>query len=65
VMLFEHGQRCWGGPDRSLRVSLVCGVTNELRSVAEPNKCEYVMTLSTPAACKLAPANAGDEHDEL
>eukprot|EP01125_Pyxidicula_operculata_P000590 TRINITY_DN10590_c0_g1_i1.p1 TRINITY_DN10590_c0_g1~~TRINITY_DN10590_c0_g1_i1.p1 ORF type:complete len:467 (+),score=174.90 TRINITY_DN10590_c0_g1_i1:26-1426(+) len=51
VMVFEHGDRCWGGPDRSVKVSLVCGSENKLSDVREPAKCEYTMTLQTPCVC--------------
>ena len=51
-MKFEHGLRCWGGPDRSVDVKFVCGGENELVSVEEPAKCEYAMEFRTPAACQ-------------
>merc|ERR1711892_375159 len=59
-MKFTGGQTCWNGPARSTIVHLHCGVDNDVTSVSEPNKCEYEMHFSTPAACKL-PAG----HDEL
>ncbi|KAI9201820.1 glucosidase II beta subunit-like-domain-containing protein [Polychytrium aggregatum] len=49
---FENGEQCWNGPNRSLQVNLECGTENKIDSVAEPNKCEYVMRFRTPAACK-------------
>jgi protein kinase C substrate 80K-H len=51
IMVFEHGQACWNGPERSLKVLLECGESNEIYSVAEPSKCEYVMKMKTPAQC--------------
>lgn len=51
VMLFDGGDRCWGSPDRSTRVTVICGAENQLIDVQEPNKCEYTMKLRTPAAC--------------
>ncbi|KAK9153205.1 hypothetical protein Sjap_000685 [Stephania japonica] len=51
VMLFSNGDRCWNGPDRSLKVRLRCGLKNELADVDEPSRCEYVAVLSTPALC--------------
>lgn len=74
VMQFVRGDRCWNGPDRSVKVKLRCGVKIELMDVDEPSRCEYVAVLSTPAVCleeKLKALqerlkNRGDDsHDEL
>ncbi|GMY16081.1 glucosidase 2 subunit beta [Fagus crenata] len=51
VMLFSNGDKCWNGPDRSLKVRLRCGLKNEVADVDEPSRCEYVALLSTPALC--------------
>ncbi|KDP21049.1 hypothetical protein JCGZ_21520 [Jatropha curcas] len=51
VMIFSNGDKCWNGPDRSLKVKLRCGLKNELTDVDEPSRCEYVAFLSTPALC--------------
>jgi len=51
VMQFSNGDGCWNGPDRSLKVRLRCGLSNELNDVDEPSRCEYVAVLSTPALC--------------
>ncbi|KAJ1283325.1 hypothetical protein BS78_03G119700 [Paspalum vaginatum] len=51
VMQFSNGDRCWNGPDRSLKVRLRCGLSNELNDVDEPSRCEYVAVLSTPTLC--------------
>ncbi|KAL9275387.1 Glucosidase 2 subunit beta-like protein [Drosera capensis] len=51
VMLFANGDRCWNGPDRSLKVRLRCGLENEIANVDEPSRCEYVAVLSTPNVC--------------
>merc|ERR1712142_1276655 len=61
-MKFTGGQGCWNGPARSTIVYLQCGAENTITSVTEPNRCEYEMHFSTPAACKLPP---GVGHDEL
>ncbi|XP_010230777.1 glucosidase 2 subunit beta isoform X3 [Brachypodium distachyon] len=51
IMHFSNGDKCWNGPDRSLKVRLRCGLNNELNGVDEPSRCEYVAVLSTPALC--------------
>ncbi|THU54316.1 hypothetical protein C4D60_Mb10t23800 [Musa balbisiana] len=77
VMQFSNGDRCWNGPDRSLKVRLRCGVKDELADVDEPSRCEYVAILSTPILCledklkelqqKLEDLNKSQpsKHDEL
>ncbi|KAJ6832407.1 glucosidase 2 subunit beta [Iris pallida] len=52
IMQFSNGDKCWNGPDRSLKVRLRCGLTNELADVDEPSRCEYVALLSTPVLCQ-------------
>lgn len=52
IMAFSNGDKCWNGPDRSLKVRLRCGLTNEITDVDEPSRCEYVAFLSTPALCR-------------
>lgn len=34
--IYNNGQRCWNGPDRSALVDLVCGTSNAILSVSEP-----------------------------
>ncbi|CAI9108200.1 OLC1v1007751C1 [Oldenlandia corymbosa var. corymbosa] len=51
-MLFTNGDKCWNGPDRSLKVKLRCGLKNEITDVDEPSRCEYLALLSTPALCQ-------------
>lgn len=58
VMIYENGDRCWGAPDRSTRVTLLCGDDHKVIDVKEPNKCEYTMTVRTPAACSQAALTA-------
>ncbi|XP_078437640.1 calmodulin-binding protein [Wolffia australiana] len=77
LMIFSHGEKCWNGPDRTLKVRLRCGLKNEVNHVDEPSRCEYSAILSTPALCleeklkdlenKLKRLNTGDlqPHDEL
>ncbi|KAL5563790.1 hypothetical protein UlMin_033537 [Ulmus minor] len=52
VMIFANGDKCWNGPDRSLKVRLRCGLKIEITDVDEPSRCEYVALLSTPALCQ-------------
>jgi len=52
AMKYDKGERCWGGPDRSIIVVFACGTDTQITEVKEPNKCEYSMTLKTPGACK-------------
>ncbi|KAL6009630.1 hypothetical protein ACLOJK_000058 [Asimina triloba] len=35
-MQFSNGDKCWNGPDRSLKARLRCGLKNELADVDEP-----------------------------
>jgi protein kinase C substrate 80K-H len=53
VMKFEGGSKCWNGPQRSMAVTVKCGVENALVDVAETSTCVYVSTMITPAACDL------------
>ncbi|KAE8743223.1 hypothetical protein FOCC_FOCC011158 [Frankliniella occidentalis] len=64
TMLFENGQGCWNGPQRTATVNLVCGLENQLTSASEPNRCEYLFEFSTPAVC-TAESSDGNPHDEL
>ncbi|GAA6028173.1 hypothetical protein JCM8097_006897 [Rhodosporidiobolus ruineniae] len=66
--LYADGQRCWNGPARSAKVDLVCGTSNALLSVIEPEKCEYLFKVATPAVCfpqKDQDEGAAHEKDEL
>ncbi|XP_027345856.1 glucosidase 2 subunit beta isoform X2 [Abrus precatorius] len=77
VMVFSNGDKCWNGPDRSLKVKLKCGLKNEITDVDEPSRCEYVALLSTPALCQeeklkelqhkleLLNSQQPEKHDEL
>jgi hypothetical protein len=37
------------------QLNLICAPTNALLSVIEPEKCEYLFTVSSPAVCYLPP----------
>ncbi|ELU04710.1 hypothetical protein CAPTEDRAFT_173651 [Capitella teleta] len=66
AMKYEKGQNCYNGPDRSCYVKIECGLHNELRSSAEPNRCEYEYVFASPAACREPPPATYDpNHDEL
>lgn len=58
VMIFDGGDRCWGAPDRSTKVTFICGDEHKVIDVKEPNKCEYTMLVKTPAACSKAALEA-------
>lgn len=49
--LYDNGQRCWNGPDRSAVVTLTCGTENALTNVFEAEKCIYNVAVTTPAVC--------------
>ncbi|XP_024986728.1 glucosidase 2 subunit beta-like isoform X1 [Cynara cardunculus var. scolymus] len=51
VMLFSNGDKCWNGPDRSLKVKLQCGLKVQVADVDEPSRCEYEAMLTAPALC--------------
>lgn len=50
---WEGGSRCWNGPQRSLKLKLVCHDSVELLQLIEPSMCVYVGELGTPAVCPL------------
>ncbi|WFD35218.1 hypothetical protein MCUN1_002068 [Malassezia cuniculi] len=65
-MLYDRGQKCWNGPQRSTLVELECGEKNELLDVSEAEKCVYSMRVSTPAVCSPRESNTVNvAHDEL
>eukprot|EP00941_MAST-03F_sp_MAST-3F-sp1_P000336 g336.t1 len=53
TMNFVGGEQCWRGPNRSMKVRIVCGPILLLRDVKEPSKCTYEAVLEAPAACSL------------
>jgi len=62
--VFIGGAKCWNGPQRSVQIDLSCGLDNELLTVSEPEKCEYLITGTSPALC--APLESeGHMRDEL
>ncbi|GAA5895979.1 hypothetical protein JCM6882_005578 [Rhodosporidiobolus microsporus] len=63
--LYADGQRCWNGPLRSAKVDLVCGTSNALLLVVEPEKCEYLFKVSSPAVCYPEAGDGEHAKDEL
>ncbi|XP_077048454.1 glucosidase 2 subunit beta-like [Agelaius phoeniceus] len=61
---YEGGTGCWQGPNRATTVRLRCGPSTALAAASEPSRCEYLLELETPAACREQPA-LHEEHDEL
>lgn len=51
-MKFEEGEQCWGGPQRSINVHLVCGDVTRVSDVEEPSMCTYKLVFHTPAICE-------------
>ncbi|KAG2175549.1 hypothetical protein INT43_001196 [Umbelopsis isabellina] len=49
--LYNHGAKCWNGPERSVKAVFECGSTTEILEVTEPEKCEYQFKMRSPAAC--------------
>lgn len=64
-LVYNHGQKCWNGPERSGRVDMECGKENELLAVREAQKCEYVFRVKSPLACKGPNGQTGRATDEL
>ncbi|GJJ73591.1 protein kinase C substrate 80K-H [Entomortierella parvispora] len=60
VQMYTGGLKCWNGPERSVKMVLSCGAVNEIISVTEPEKCEYLYNFKTPAVCE-----AVDETSEI
>ncbi|KAF9419746.1 hypothetical protein BGZ94_009317 [Podila epigama] len=55
TQVYNGGTKCWNGPDRSVKLVLTCGTSNEITSVSEPAKCEYEFRMQTPAVCPILP----------
>mmetsp|Transcript_40332 Transcript_40332/g.72080 ORF Transcript_40332/g.72080 Transcript_40332/m.72080 type:complete len:379 (-) Transcript_40332:89-1225(-) len=66
TMIFTGGESCWGGPPRTVRVTLRCGV-QQLTQVRENGKCTYTFELETPGACThdMVPDLMPEEDDDF
>uniref|UniRef100_A0A914HZN9 Glucosidase 2 subunit beta n=1 Tax=Globodera rostochiensis TaxID=31243 RepID=A0A914HZN9_GLORO len=64
AQLYEHGQTCWNGPERSTFVQFECGEELQLVDASEPSKCEYHFLAKSPTAC-ADPEELKGEHAEL
>ncbi|CUA73826.1 protein kinase C substrate 80K-H [Rhizoctonia solani] len=62
---YKGGARCWNGPERSVIFDITCGTENSIQTIAEPEKCEYLFTGTSPALCWPLDENAENEKDEL
>uniref|UniRef100_A0A0G4GRC3 Glucosidase 2 subunit beta n=1 Tax=Chromera velia CCMP2878 TaxID=1169474 RepID=A0A0G4GRC3_9ALVE len=63
VMIFDHGQNCWQGPHRSIKVFFHCGPETKFESVDEPERCVYTASVQSPAACKPLAVDSGGASD--
>jgi hypothetical protein len=61
IMLFKHGQKCWNGPERSVKAILECGQKDRILTVEEPSTCVYEMKIETPSACSEQVLNKAKE----
>lgn len=52
TFIYLHGEKCWNGPERSVKVEVVCGIENKIVNVVEPSTCVYEMKFETPVICK-------------
>ena len=50
---WKDGRSCWNGPQRSLRLKLLCHDSVELLSLIEPSMCVYEGELGTPSVCPM------------
>ena len=51
TVVFEEGQRCWNGIERSLTVKFECGKAEEIVSLMEPSTCKYQAVMKSPCFC--------------
>ncbi|WEJ94547.1 hypothetical protein PSN45_002038 [Yamadazyma tenuis] len=51
-LYYINGHRCWNGPLRSAVIEFICGDDQQVLSIAEPEKCEYHIQVSSPLSCQ-------------
>lgn len=51
AMEFGNGQLCGHGKHRTLKVLFICGHTDAIQCVDEPDVCQYAANFTTPIAC--------------
>ncbi|KAG8679834.1 hypothetical protein FRC09_018680, partial [Ceratobasidium sp. 395] len=61
---YKSGARCWNGPERSVIFDITCGTENAILTIAEPEKCEYLFTGTSPALCWPLDDNTGKKEKE-
>jgi protein kinase C substrate 80K-H len=51
-LIYTEGARCWNGPKRSANIEFICGSSPRILSVSEPEKCRYLIEMSSPMVCE-------------
>nr|XP_022319661.1 glucosidase 2 subunit beta-like isoform X1 [Crassostrea virginica] len=66
TQVYDHGQNCWNGPDRSVKIHITCGPDHQLTNAYEPSRCEYAFDFITPCACdQHSQPQVKNLHEEL
>ncbi|KAF2865929.1 glucosidase 2 subunit beta precursor [Massariosphaeria phaeospora] len=65
ALVYEGGQHCWNGPNRSTMVVLACAEKDEMWKIVEQEKCVYRMEVGTPAVCGIKEGKEAPVHSEL
>lgn len=48
---FDHGDKCWDGPQRSASVFVQCSEKNQIKKITESSRCRYTIELDSPYGC--------------
>ncbi|AQZ17359.1 GTB1 (YDR221W) [Zygosaccharomyces parabailii] len=48
---FDHGDKCWDGPERSASVFVQCSEKTQINKITEVSRCRYVIELDSPYGC--------------